>query len=80
MGFRVSAPAPDLGYNRTTDWPTGNGAGPGKGGLMASMKSTISPNGATTGASAWHPTVLWMLGFVAAELVAFHLLSRSLNI
>ncbi|HJP74921.1 MAG TPA: hypothetical protein VJ914_11665 [Pseudonocardiaceae bacterium] len=28
----------------------------------------------------WHPTVLWMLGFVVGEMIAFHLLSRVLNI
>lgn len=72
MGFRVSTPAPNAGYNRTTDWPAKGGAGmpPGMG-----LTSQIVPS-----ASDWHPTVLWMLGFVVAEMIAFHLLSGFLNL
>jgi hypothetical protein len=83
MGFRVSAPAPDSGYNRTTDWPTAGtntAAKARKGGFatMLGLKSTIAPPAG--GAAAWHPTVAWMLGFVVVELALFHLLSRYLNI
>ncbi len=84
MGFRVSgsAPAGDSGYNRIGDWPTAGGT-PGMstnqakpaGGFMSGLSSTITP-----GQSQWHPTVAWMLGFVVAEMIAFHLLSRYMNI
>lgn len=84
MGFRVSdsAPAGNTGYSRVGDWPTAGG-GPGAttnnskpaGGFMSGLSSTISP-----GTSQWHPTVAWMLGFVLVELIAFHLLSRFMNI
>ena len=30
--------------------------------------------------STWHPTVAWMLGFVVAEMVLYHILSHYLNI
>lgn len=75
MGFRVSAPAPDAGYNRNTDWPVAGGSGKA-GGMPSLLSSKIGTNTATQ----WHPTVLWMLGFVAVELVAFHVLSRALNL
>jgi hypothetical protein len=82
MGFRVGAPAPNLGYNRTTDWPVAGGQG-GKttnagGGLtgMLSLKSQATPGSPGN----WHPTVLWMLGFVIAELVLFGYLSRHLKL
>lgn len=76
MGFRAEAPASNLGYNRVGDWPTSKGAGP-----AMPMSPQASP-GQTGGMSIgdWHPTVMWMLGFVIVELVAFHLLSSILNI
>lgn len=77
MGYRVSAPAPNEGYNRTTDWPVAGGAG-GKAtgmGLSSTLSSTIG-----TSNTQWHPTVAWMLGFVVAEMIAFHALSRFLNL
>ena len=86
MGFRTGAPAPDLGYNRTTDWPVaGSIAGSArldgisaKGGIaaMLNLKGSATPGAPGT----WHPTVVWMLGFVVVELIAFNLLSKYLNI
>lgn len=83
MGFRVSSPDPTAGYNRATDWPTSGGAGQSSGygagmGFSQLANQTINTDPGTT--IGWHPTVLWMLGFVVAEMVAFHLLSRVLNI
>lgn len=77
MGFRVSAPAPDTGYNRTTDWPSSGGGAPSTGGgpLSGFFSSTVSPTAGT-----WHPTIKWLLGFVLAELIVFHLLARHLKI
>lgn len=79
MGFRVSdsAPAGNTGYSRVGDWPTPDGGSAAKpaGGLMSGFSSTITP-----GTSQWHPTVAWMLGFVLVEMLAFHLLSRFMNI
>jgi hypothetical protein len=77
MGFRASAPAQNLGSYRAGGWPTIGGSGP-----PMQSQTTVAPgqNGGTGTASTWHPTIVWMLGFVAAELVGFHLLSRVLNI
>jgi hypothetical protein len=77
MGFRVNAPASDTGYNRTSDWPAAGGAGKGMG---MGLKSTLSSTIGTNSASQWHPTVAWMLGFVVVEMIAFHFLSRFLNL
>lgn len=74
--FRQSAPASNLGYFRASDWPTSQGAGP-----MPSNGYTVSPGQNGGGVmSQWHPTVAWMLGFVVVELIAFHVLSRMLNL
>lgn len=77
MGFRVTQPAPNTGYNRTTDWPTTGGAGAGAG---MGLKSTLSSGISAPGGQTWHPTVAWMMGFVVVEMIVFHLLSRFLNI
>lgn len=87
MGFRTSAPAPNTGYNRTTDWPVSGGVNAtarvngfaAKGGVSA-MANLTSPTAAPGMAGQFHPTVAWMLGFVVVELIAFQLLSRFLNL
>lgn len=83
MGFRAT-PAQNTGYNRMSDWPVAGGAGfrvdglaAGIGGGVSLKNSTISAPGSTGN---WHPSVVWMLGFVVFELVAFHALSRFLNL
>jgi hypothetical protein len=82
MGFRTSAPAPNLGYNRTTDWPSGGSAGGGTsgsgGGLsgMLGLKNTAVPGGPGN----FHPTIAWMFGFVIVEMIAFGLLARHLKL
>ncbi len=78
MGFRVNAPAPQTGYNRSTDWPVGGGSQ--KGGQMGSNKTFFSTTIGTNTDKQWHPTIAWMLGFVVVELIAFHMLSRFMNI
>lgn len=83
MGFRVATPDPTTGYNRATDWPTAGGAGTASGygastmGFGSITNSTIDVD---TSAGGWHPTVLWMLGFVVVEMIAFHILSHVMNI
>lgn len=87
MGFRVGAPAPQAGYNRTSDWPTAGGtaatpvngfrSGSTKGlSAMVGLSSTAAPGRAGT----WHPTIAWMLGFIIVEMFAFQMLSRFLNL
>lgn len=76
MGFRVTAPASNLGYNRVGDWPATGGSGPA---MQQSPSVSLGQFGGQS-ASQWHPTVVWMLGFIVVELIAFHALSRVLNI
>lgn len=89
MGFRTSAPAPNSGYNRTTDWPTRGGVaasaqasanGVSARGGVAAMFSVKTPTATPGSPGAWHPTVAWMFGFVVVELVLFGMLSRYLNL
>lgn len=37
-----------------------------------------SPSGSSTGPGGWHPTILYLLGLVIAEIVLVALLSRYL--
>jgi hypothetical protein len=71
-------PSAHAGYWRGAfDWPEIGGAGPQMPSLnIPGLSSTATPGMAGN----WHPTVLWMLGFVVAELFAFHFLSKHLNI
>lgn len=81
MGFRVAAPAPNQGYNRTTDWPQSAAAGGSStsaGGGLAAMFGLKNQVPGSPGS--WHPTVLWMFGLVIAEMVAFAVLSRHLKL
>lgn len=82
MGFRVSAPASNTGYNRSTDWPVAGGVAAQIDGVSAGFGGGIRLKNSTIGGGMgqWHPTVAYMLGFVVAELVLFHLLSHTLNI
>lgn len=79
MGFRASAPAQNLGSYRNTSWPTAGGSGP-----AMQSQPTVAPGqnggGGAASLSAWHPTTLWMAGFVVVELAIFHVLSRTLKI
>lgn len=81
----VSAPPSNTGYNRRSDWPVVGGIGVKVDGLTAGMgggvnlASTIAPN-ASASTSQWHPTIKWMLGFVIAELIVFHMASKFLNL
>lgn len=85
MGFRASAPAPNLGYNRNSDWPNVGLAGAARVdgltvGVGGGVNLKTNNGGTATGSGQWHPTVMYMLGFVVVELVVFHLLSRYMNI
>lgn len=59
----------------------GGGQHGGQGAVMAGMGTLRSPAAPGYGSSStWHPTIAWMLGFVIAELVLYHILSHFLNI
>lgn len=47
------------------------------GGMVGTMTAPSSGSGAT-GPGGWHPTILYMLGLVVAEIVAVAMLSRYL--
>jgi hypothetical protein len=83
MGFnRASEPigqaAPWRGAG--TDWPTSTGSGsafvagniPG----MSVLSSSVGPSSQTQ----WHPTILYLIAFVIAEMLIFHFLSNHLGL
>lgn len=76
MGFRANAPASNLGYFRATDWPVNGGSGNP---VRSGPTTAPGMNGAAT-SGAWHPTIVWLLGFIVAELVVFHALSKFLRL
>ena len=50
----------------------------GQGGASASSASALSGPSMSAGPGGWHPTVLYMLALVAAEIVIVGVLSRHL--
>lgn len=78
FGGMKTVPSTNVGYFRASGWPTVGGAGP-----QMQQTPTASPgmNGSLRAmAGDWHPTVLWMIGFMVVEMAAFHVLSRYLKI
>lgn len=83
MGFnRASA---QVGYaapwrGAGTDWPTtsGEGAALVAGNLpgMGVLSSGVGPPSQTQ----WHPTILYLIAFVIAEMLVFHFLSNHLGL
>ncbi|WP_160148948.1 hypothetical protein [Amycolatopsis alkalitolerans] len=49
-----------------------------QGGASSSTAAPVSGPTAGTGGQGWHPTVLYMLGLVVAEIVIVGILSRHL--
>jgi hypothetical protein len=77
-----SRPSSSFGYWRGgySDGPLAQGQGSGRG--QANSGAGIFPQGsgpAGNGGGAWHPTVMYLLIFVAAEIVAFGLLAKALR-
>lgn len=50
----------------------------GAAGSAGDAVAPIRSGGANAGPGGWHPTVLYMLGLVVAEIIAVALLSRRL--
>ena len=50
----------------------------GQGGASASSAAAVSGPSSAAGPGGWHPTILYLLALVAAEIVAVGFLSRHL--
>ena len=81
MAVISSYPSSAFGYWRggMSDGPLAQGQGSGRG--QANSGAGIFPQGSggTSTGGAWHPTVVYLLIFVAAEIVAFGFLAKALR-
>ncbi len=75
MQTRAMTPNGAWGYWRGPGMAGGSGSGMG----TKNQGLGVLPEGMTSAAGAWHPTVLYMLGLIVAEMVAFHIIGRLLK-
>lgn len=59
--------------------PLAGGSGSGMGQPMAGRGQFASGQGVTLGGQDWHPTVLYLLALVVAEMVVFGFISNLLR-
>lgn len=73
-------PSSSAGYWRggMSDGPLWQGQGSGYGPAVQGA-GVMPPGNAAQSSGGWHPTVVYLLLFVAAELVAVHVLTRVLK-
>lgn len=72
------APNPSFGYWRGAPLAGGSGSGMGQ---ANSGTGVLSQGLGSVGqmAGAWEPSVLYLIGFVIFEMIAFHVISRVLK-
>ena len=76
----TSYPQQGLGYTRHSGDFLAGGSGAGAGIMAqgtASLGQGIGPIGAMAGA--WEPSVLYLIGLVIGEMIAFHIIGRVLS-
>jgi len=81
MGFqaRNSYPGGGRGYWRGSDiLAAGSGSGMGQANQGAGVLSQ-GLGGVGSMSGGWEPSVLYLLGFVVVEMIAFHLIGRMLK-
>jgi hypothetical protein len=75
--FRVSSPDNTIGYYRgSADGHRVGNQGSGQGSDMAGSNTTLNASNFKGSMGKWHPTVLWMLGLVLAEVFAMGLMRK----
>lgn len=74
---RVSAPDNTLGYYRgDAEGHRFGNQGSGQGSDNAGRDATMGSTGLKGKAGQWHPTVVWMLGLVLAEVAALGIMRK----
>jgi hypothetical protein len=81
MAYVSAYPTASFGYWRggMSDGPLTQGQGSKMGQADSGAGYFRQGDGPQGGGGAWHPTVVYLLIFVAAEIVAFGLLARALR-
>jgi hypothetical protein len=77
--YRSAYPSSSLGYWRGTAEGI---SGPSLGGTVAAngtMGTSAGTGAVTIGQTAWHPSVLYLLGLVIAEMIVFGWMGRILK-
>jgi hypothetical protein len=78
MGFSrasVGTTAPWRGAG--SDWPTTSGQGAAQvAANFPGLSSSVGPPSTTQ----WHPTIIYLIVFVVAEMLVFHFLSNHLGL
>lgn len=84
MGWRGEQPAGMRAGNPAQGYYAGGGllaggSGSGKGAAMAGRGQFASGQGVTMGGQEWHPTILYLIAMIIAEMVVFGLIARHLK-
>lgn len=81
-GFnRASAPVGSAApWRGGSDWPTGIGSGATQVAANIPGLSSLNSPVAEPGNSTWHPTIIYLIIFVVAEMLVFHFLSDHLGL
>jgi len=76
---RGTYPQQGIGYTRGQDFQAG-GSGSGAG-IMAQGTAGLGQGLGSLGsiAGAWEPSVLYLVGLIIGEMIAFHILGRVLS-
>lgn len=72
----ISRPTSSFGYYRGA--PLAGGQGGGEGPAVQGLGTLAGGQGNSTGPGGMHPTVLYMLGLVIAEMVVFAFIAKKI--
>jgi hypothetical protein len=80
---QTSLPSSSLGYWRGTPGLSGPSTPSTQGGAPVPTQGTsglsMGTGSVTIGGTEWHPSVLYLLALIIAEMVGFHILGRILK-
>lgn len=63
-----------------TDWPTTSGQGAAQVAANLPGGSFLNSSVGAPSATQWHPTIIYLICFIVAEMLVFHFLSNHLGL
>lgn len=76
----VSPRAPNQAYGYYAGYgPQSGGSGSGMGQRMAGLGQLAAGQGVTVGNQTWHPTILYLVALIVAEMVVFGYVAKILK-